>query len=157
HNVGYSFRRQPHDGDRRRNGADRNALVRDPCQPRGWVARTVQPGAVSVDPGPPASGDISGRCVGPGHRADTTWGPWRLMSPCVTRSVQTGPVKEEPRASASGDQLRTLARARASTDREDWEHAAGLWGEVVAANPVDGSHWFELAQARSRRKDLDGA
>ena len=66
-------------------------------------------------------------------------------------------MNEEPRASASGDQLRTLARARASTDREDWEHAAGLWGEVVAANPVDGSHWFELAQARSRRKDLDGA
>lgn len=79
------------------------------------------------------------------------------MAPCVTRSVQTGPVNGEPRPSASGDQLRTLARARASTDREDWEQAAGLWAEVVAANPVDGSHWFQLAQARSRRKDMDGA
>ena len=75
----------------------------------------------------------------------------------MTGSVQTWPVNEGPRASASGDQLRTLARARASTDREDWEHATELWGEVVAANPVDGSHWFELAQARSRRKDPDGA
>jgi tetratricopeptide repeat protein len=63
----------------------------------------------------------------------------------------------EPLASSAGDQLRTLARARASSDREDWEQAVRLWAEVVAANPVDGSHWFHLAQARRHRQDLDGA
>ena len=63
----------------------------------------------------------------------------------------------ELRATSAGDQVRTLALARASSDREDWEQAVTLWAEVVAANPVDGSHWFRLAQARRHRQDLDGA
>ena len=32
-----------------------------------------------------------------------------------------------------------------------------MWAAVVAANPVDGSHWFRLAEARRRRQDLSGA
>lgn len=63
----------------------------------------------------------------------------------------------ELRATSAGDQLRTLALARASSDREDWEQAARLWAAVVAANPVDSSHWFQLAQARLHRQDMSGA
>ena len=32
-----------------------------------------------------------------------------------------------------------------------------MWAAVVAANPVDGSHWFRLAEARRRWQDLSGA
>src|SRR5215472_10399230 len=156
---------QPYDRFRRRHSADRDALVCDPGQRGGCPAGTVQTSAVSVNPRLPTAGNIRADGVTPGHRADTTWlqhcQPWRLIAPSMEPTgvphIQTGPVKEEPHKASPGDQLRTLARARASTDREDWERAAGLWAAVVAANPVDGSHWFQLGEARRHRQDLGGA
>ncbi len=53
--------------------------------------------------------------------------------------------------------LRTLARAKAQTDSERWAEAAGLWEQVVAANPVNGNHWDRLAQARFESHDYAGA
>ncbi|HEX5504814.1 MAG TPA: hypothetical protein VFW96_19510, partial [Thermomicrobiales bacterium] len=43
--------------------------------------------------------------------------------------------------------LRALARARAAAGDERWRDAAVLWEEVVAANPVEGRGWANLADA----------
>jgi tetratricopeptide (TPR) repeat protein len=53
--------------------------------------------------------------------------------------------------------LRMLARAESRSAAEDWEGAARLWREVVAANPVEGRFWTRLGEARRKAKDYPGA
>jgi len=55
------------------------------------------------------------------------------------------------------DYLRTLARARARTGLGRWAEAAALWERVVECNPVNGSHWDRLAEAREAIGDDRGA
>lgn len=55
------------------------------------------------------------------------------------------------------DFLRALAHAEDATSQEHWPDAARWWEAVVAANPVDGRFWLELAQARLRLDDPHGA
>lgn len=44
--------------------------------------------------------------------------------------------------------LRTLARANATSTAQRWRSAAELWDQVVTQNPVNGNHWYRLAEAR---------
>jgi tetratricopeptide (TPR) repeat protein len=58
---------------------------------------------------------------------------------------------------APADFLRALARAETESAEERWEHAAALWGRVVASNPVEGRFWSKLGEARRKRNDYPGA
>jgi tetratricopeptide (TPR) repeat protein len=49
--------------------------------------------------------------------------------------------------------LRTVAEAEAESDAARWAAAAALWEQVVARNPVNGSHWDRLAEACFERGD----
>jgi hypothetical protein len=53
--------------------------------------------------------------------------------------------------------LRVLARAEASTGDGDWAEAAPLWEQVTTANPVNGSYWARLAEARFGLEDYAAA
>jgi tetratricopeptide (TPR) repeat protein len=53
--------------------------------------------------------------------------------------------------------LRTLAIAKPRTGYQRWADAAPLWERVVAANPVNGNHWYRLAEARFELADHAGA
>jgi hypothetical protein len=44
--------------------------------------------------------------------------------------------------------LRTLTRAEAYTGSARWDAAAPAWQQVVEGNPVNGTHWARLAEAR---------
>ncbi|HLI51264.1 MAG TPA: hypothetical protein VKU87_05675, partial [Thermomicrobiaceae bacterium] len=44
--------------------------------------------------------------------------------------------------------MRLLSRARAASDAEIWTEAIPLWEEVTSRNPVDGSFWRALGEAR---------
>jgi tetratricopeptide (TPR) repeat protein len=55
------------------------------------------------------------------------------------------------------DFLATLAAAEARTDARDWQGAAQLWELVVAANPVEGRFFSQLAQAREEVRQYQGA
>ncbi|SDY93648.1 Tetratricopeptide repeat-containing protein [Asanoa ishikariensis] len=50
-----------------------------------------------------------------------------------------------------------LVEARARSVAGDWSAAAELWGRVVEANPVHGTHWWRLAEARVASDDVAGA
>ena len=53
--------------------------------------------------------------------------------------------------------LRTVAEAEASSGSARWAAAAALWEQVVERNPVQGSHWARLGEARFERHDYRGA
>ncbi len=53
--------------------------------------------------------------------------------------------------------LRIVAEAEAESDSARWAAAAGLWAQVVARNPVNGSHWDRLAEARFAVGDYPAA
>lgn len=53
--------------------------------------------------------------------------------------------------------FRTLARAERATADERWAEAAGLWAEIVAANPVEGRFWLELGKAHEHAGQFDDA
>ena len=53
--------------------------------------------------------------------------------------------------------LRTVAEAEASSGSARWAAAAALWAQVVARNPVPGSHWARLGEARFELHDFRGA
>lgn len=53
--------------------------------------------------------------------------------------------------------LRTLAKAEAYTGSARWTAAAALWEQVVECNPVHGSHWDSLAEARFELGDYRSA
>jgi hypothetical protein len=55
------------------------------------------------------------------------------------------------------DFLGLVARALARTGDEDWAGAAELWEQVTAANPVNGTYWARLAEARFGARDYGGA
>lgn len=44
--------------------------------------------------------------------------------------------------------LRAVAAAQQSSGAGQWAQAAALWQQVVQANPVNGSYWDYLAEAR---------
>lgn len=52
---------------------------------------------------------------------------------------------------------RVLSRARAASDAELWTEAIPLWEEVTARNPVDGSFWRALGEARLRGGEYERA
>jgi Tetratricopeptide repeat len=49
--------------------------------------------------------------------------------------------------------LRMVAEAEAESEAARWAAAAALWEQVVARNPVHGSHWDRLAEACFERGD----
>jgi tetratricopeptide (TPR) repeat protein len=53
--------------------------------------------------------------------------------------------------------LRNLARAEGYTGSARWPAAAVAWQQVVEGNPVNGSHWARLAEARFELGDCRGA
>jgi tetratricopeptide (TPR) repeat protein len=53
--------------------------------------------------------------------------------------------------------LRTVAEAEASSGSARWTAAAALWERVVERNPVKGSHWARLGEARFELHDFRGA
>ena len=53
--------------------------------------------------------------------------------------------------------LRTVAEAEASSGSARWAAAAALWEQVVERNPVRGSHWGRLGEARFELNDYRGA
>jgi tetratricopeptide (TPR) repeat protein len=53
--------------------------------------------------------------------------------------------------------LRTVAAAQQKSDTGDWAQAAALWQQVVDANPVNGSYWDYLAEARDQLGDHQAA
>jgi predicted Zn-dependent protease len=53
--------------------------------------------------------------------------------------------------------LRTLTRAEAYTGSARWAAAAPAWQQVVEGNPVNGTHWARLAEARFELGDDRGA
>jgi hypothetical protein len=53
--------------------------------------------------------------------------------------------------------LRTVAEAEACSGSARWAAAAALWEQVVERNPVKGSHWGRLADARFALNDFRGA
>jgi tetratricopeptide (TPR) repeat protein len=60
-------------------------------------------------------------------------------------------------AEATTTYLHTVARARARSTAEDWSKAARLWDKVVAGNPVNGTFWAHLADARYHTKEYRDA
>ena len=59
--------------------------------------------------------------------------------------------------SQDGDFLGIVARAEIRTGSGDWAEAAELWGEVTAANPVNGDYWARLAEAQFASQDYPAA
>jgi tetratricopeptide (TPR) repeat protein len=55
------------------------------------------------------------------------------------------------------DYLRILAEAQLHTSEARWPAAAALWAQVTERNPVNGSHWARLAEARYELGDYRGA
>ena len=53
--------------------------------------------------------------------------------------------------------LRTVAAAQQRSGDGDWAQAAALWQQVVDANPVNGSYWDYLAEARDELGDHQAA
>ncbi len=53
--------------------------------------------------------------------------------------------------------LRTVAEAEASSGSARWAAAAALWAQVVERNPMRGSHWGRLGEARFALNDYRGA
>jgi tetratricopeptide (TPR) repeat protein len=53
--------------------------------------------------------------------------------------------------------LRTVALAQQKSATGDWAQAAALWQQVVDANPVNGSYWDYLAEARDELGDHQAA
>jgi tetratricopeptide (TPR) repeat protein len=53
--------------------------------------------------------------------------------------------------------LRTLTQARFATENRQWQAAAELWQDAVAANPVDGNNWYRLAEATFAAGDYRAA
>lgn len=53
--------------------------------------------------------------------------------------------------------LRNLTRAQAYTGVARWRDAAAAWQQVTDGNPVNGSHWARLAEARFELGDDRGA
>jgi tetratricopeptide (TPR) repeat protein len=53
--------------------------------------------------------------------------------------------------------LQNLARAEAYTGSARWPAAAALWEQVVASNPVNGTHWASLGDARFALGEYRGA
>jgi tetratricopeptide (TPR) repeat protein len=53
--------------------------------------------------------------------------------------------------------LQSLARAEAYTGAASWPAAALHWQQVVARNPVNGTHWASLAEALFELGDYSGA
>jgi hypothetical protein len=53
--------------------------------------------------------------------------------------------------------LQNLARAQAYTGTGRWPAAAAHWERVVERNPVNGTHWASLAEARSELGEYRGA
>jgi len=53
--------------------------------------------------------------------------------------------------------LQSLARAEAYTGAASWPAAALHWQQVVAGNPVNGTHWASLAEALFELGDYSGA
>lgn len=51
----------------------------------------------------------------------------------------------------------TLVEARAHSAAGDWPAAAALWSRVVEDNPVHGTHWWRLAEARDAAGEVAGA
>ena len=57
----------------------------------------------------------------------------------------------------SADVLGLVAKAEMRTGAGDWAEAAALWGQVTAANPVNGDYWARLAEARFAAKEYAAA
>ncbi len=57
----------------------------------------------------------------------------------------------------SADVLGVVAKAEMRTGAGDWAEAATLWGQVTAANPVNGDYWARLAEARFAAKEYAAA
>ncbi len=53
--------------------------------------------------------------------------------------------------------LQTLQNAKSATQKEDWNNAAGLWGEVVKANPVNSEFFQEWGKALYKIRDYSNA
>jgi tetratricopeptide (TPR) repeat protein len=53
--------------------------------------------------------------------------------------------------------LHNLARAQAYTGSGRWPAAAAHWERVVERNPVNGTHWAGLAEARFELGEYRGA
>lgn len=66
-------------------------------------------------------------------------------------------VNTEDRSKEMPEFLRTLARAERASADERWQAAALLWERVTAANPVEGTFWTKLAEARSHTENFQGA
>jgi len=74
---------------------------------------------------------------------------------CVGKiAAQTTAAQETSSVSSF---VETLAQAQTKTAAKQWNEAAALWGKVVAANPVNGDYWIELADARYKLKDYKNA
>jgi tetratricopeptide (TPR) repeat protein len=62
---------------------------------------------------------------------------------------------------AHGDEtvmfLRTLTKAEQAMADDSWDEAAAHWADVIEVNPVDGHFWTQLATARRRLEDHQGA
>lgn len=58
---------------------------------------------------------------------------------------------------SAADGLRAVALAYAQAGAGQWAQATRLWEQVVAANPVNGTYWGRLAQARFALQDYAGA
>jgi tetratricopeptide (TPR) repeat protein len=57
----------------------------------------------------------------------------------------------------NADVLSVVAKAEMRTGAGDWAEAAALWGQVTAANPVNGDYWARLAEARFAAKEYAAA
>lgn len=53
--------------------------------------------------------------------------------------------------------LRIVATAQQTSGTGNWAQAAALWQQVVDANPVNGSYWDYLAEARDELGDHQAA
>ena len=50
-----------------------------------------------------------------------------------------------------------VAKAEMRTGAGDWAEAAAQWGQVTAANPVNGDYWARLAEADFAAKEYAAA
>jgi len=73
-----------------------------------------------------------------------------LAACCGLAAAQVAPSAQGTQTEAI---LETLARAQSKTDAKEWGEAAALWEKAVAANPVNGSFWNNLAMAHYNAKD----
>jgi tetratricopeptide (TPR) repeat protein len=76
-----------------------------------------------------------------------------------TSAAAAAPPARSQTAQESGPQtyLKLLAQAQTKTGSKEWAEAAALWERVVEINPVNGSFWNQLANARYQAKDYSRA